>query len=911
MVRSKWKRTLAATLAWAGLACGQQPLAVWAQAPAPAPLDRTERIITVQETGKPAQKCKLLKTWRTPEGAQAYQVQALMTGELMTIVESGPTATVPSATPGTRLQARATRIFHWGESTTPPVGVPLPPTTTVVQNMPTPALPDSKPGSAPASPRLTATPAPMTTASKTVATPGATGMPSTGARPSTPLANSMAPTPLLLPPPTTTGSRTSTPVVSTMNPPAQTTTPARMPPAGDSRAPATTMTTPNTKTLSSTPSMPPQGNKPAPTSVATTTSPTSPSLVPGVEKRTVSTAQPNPVATTTLAPSTNATVPPKSDQASSSPAATGLPRSFASSWAATQMRTAQATPNGASALSTSSASSGSNSAPSSSGLDQQMPKAQPLVRTPKPTPVPEETRTVQTPTKVPLAAPQTSTTSLSLPTVKPTSSYTETRGSIGTSTVTTGTQPAAKTTSPYTETRGPTGTPMVAMVTQPVATPTSPYAEIRGSTGTSTTVIAAQPPVQSTSPYAAFPQASGASTVTQATDKTVSSSSSSLLGDWRRSWGKANEHKPLPPPPPVSHVDAQRPDPLKDPERYTRRSVEDKPAPAAKPVVKEPAVQVAKPAVKEPAAQDQVASRIPEKSQIMPMPGTPLMTGAKGQTPLGMQSVLAAGPPAGVQYMPVPVVTIPDVRHVPMPPPGPQGAAVNTANGEYANAFFPAQPGRAGGQWGGEVAMVNAFTPAPARDSAFPAVMPPPNAMAGMYPPNMGGMYPPNVIMGMQQAGYPAPGGMGVGVTQVVANRPVDRRSPSVAYAPVQEMGAPNIPEMLGLLRDSLYPSQREWAVENLAPLDWRMHPDVVQALVTAAREDPAATVRASSVRALARMNANSITVVSAVQALQADSDPRVRHEVERALTILTAGVPTPLGQTIRPVSHGGSERMN
>jgi hypothetical protein len=84
------------------------------------------------------------------------------------------------------------------------------------------------------------------------------------------------------------------------------------------------------------------------------------------------------------------------------------------------------------------------------------------------------------------------------------------------------------------------------------------------------------------------------------------------------------------------------------------------------------------------------------------------------------------------------------------------------------------------------------------------------------------------------------------------------------------------------------------------------MHPDVVQALLTGAREDPAASVRAGCVRALSRMNANSVTVVSAVQAMQGDSDPRVRHEVERALAILTSGVPAPIGQTIRPASHGG-----
>src|SRR5262249_19120834 len=117
------------------------------------------------------------------------------------------------------------------------------------------------------------------------------------------------------------------------------------------------------------------------------------------------------------------------------------------------------------------------------------------------------------------------------------------------------------------------------------------------------------------------------------------------------------------------------------------------------------------------------------------------------------------------------------------------------------------------------------------------------------------------------------------------------------------------IQEMLGVLRDSLYPSQREWAVESLSALDWRMHPDVVQALVLGAREDPAASVRAGCVRALARMNANSGSVVAAVQSLQADADPPVRHEVERAMSILTAGVPAPIGQTIRPASYATPER--
>ena len=45
--------------------------------------------------GKAAQKCKVMKSWKTAQGAMAYQVQALGSGEIMTIVESGPVTTVP------------------------------------------------------------------------------------------------------------------------------------------------------------------------------------------------------------------------------------------------------------------------------------------------------------------------------------------------------------------------------------------------------------------------------------------------------------------------------------------------------------------------------------------------------------------------------------------------------------------------------------------------------------------------------------------------------------------------------------------------------------------------------------------------------------------------------------------------
>src|SRR5205814_10099220 len=106
--------------------------------------------------------------------------------------------------------------------------------------------------------------------------------------------------------------------------------------------------------------------------------------------------------------------------------------------------------------------------------------------------------------------------------------------------------------------------------------------------------------------------------------------------------------------------------------------------------------------------------------------------------------------------------------------------------------------------------------------------------------------------------------------------------------------GASAMPEKLQqmetALRDSLYPSQREWAAEGLAAMDWRAHPQVVQCLATAAKEDPAPAVRATCVRCLASMKVNTVPVITIVRSLKDDKDPRVRQEAERALSVLTAG---------------------
>jgi hypothetical protein len=146
----------------------------------------------------------------------------------------------------------------------------------------------------------------------------------------------------------------------------------------------------------------------------------------------------------------------------------------------------------------------------------------------------------------------------------------------------------------------------------------------------------------------------------------------------------------------------------------------------------------------------------------------------------------------------------------------------------------------------------------------------------------MPGYFPP-----MAPRGYgPAPYG-----------RPIAQAAPATPAA--------SPPQLLATLRNSLLPSQREWAADQLAGVDWRANPQAVDALVTAAHSDPAASVRAGCVRALAKMKANTPPVVAAVEGLKRDADPHVRHEAEEAWTTLGGGSPRN-DSGVRPVSAGG-----
>jgi hypothetical protein len=130
---------------------------------------------------------------------------------------------------------------------------------------------------------------------------------------------------------------------------------------------------------------------------------------------------------------------------------------------------------------------------------------------------------------------------------------------------------------------------------------------------------------------------------------------------------------------------------------------------------------------------------------------------------------------------------------------------------------------------------------------------------------------------------------------------------PPMPQAPGQAMvssKATNVPQLLGILKDCLYPSQREVAAERLSELDGKKHPQIVEVLTKAAQEDPAATVRAACVHALAQMQVNSPQAVALMQSLRNDRDRRVRQEAEEALATLGVAAAPRQDSAIQRTSH-------
>jgi hypothetical protein len=107
--------------------------------------------------------------------------------------------------------------------------------------------------------------------------------------------------------------------------------------------------------------------------------------------------------------------------------------------------------------------------------------------------------------------------------------------------------------------------------------------------------------------------------------------------------------------------------------------------------------------------------------------------------------------------------------------------------------------------------------------------------------------------------------------------------------------------QLMAVLKDNLFPTKREAAAEELANRDWHASPEIATALVKAAKEDPAATVRVECLHSLVHMKVNTGPAIDVCQALKNDNDLHVRQEAEQALFTLQG--PGNANNVIRPAS--------
>jgi hypothetical protein len=262
------------------------------------------------------------------------------------------------------------------------------------------------------------------------------------------------------------------------------------------------------------------------------------------------------------------------------------------------------------------------------------------------------------------------------------------------------------------------------------------------------------------------------------------------------------------------------------------------------------------------AAGSPVLNRPPQRiGEMTVVDGEPVMKPVGTPRTPGMVSIPVTTPNAFTVAagssgpMPMPMMVPPGPMMMPAGPMMPPGSMMAQAPSGMGNAFTTAGTSRPiPADYGMAANDPNAFehggmSPAPGRPPM--AMMPPP----GYYP-------------------YPMP----------MPRMPMAPPT-AMAQAPVQE---PQTRQLIAVLHSSVMPSEREMAVDQLTCFDWRSQPQVAAAIVEAAKNDPSATVRASCVRAMAKMKMNTLPAVQTVQALKNDKDIRVRQEVEQALAIMS-----------------------
>ena len=283
--------------------------------------------------------------------------------------------------------------------------------------------------------------------------------------------------------------------------------------------------------------------------------------------------------------------------------------------------------------------------------------------------------------------------------------------------------------------------------------------------------------------------------------------------------------------------------------------------------------------------------------------------------PAGAGSVLAAksGARTPVTFVPVPIVTVPDPLRRPGPP-EPKIPDAPQAN-VYVNAFMPTPPNPAMQQQHAQQMMAMArangaymnphlihpgmvpahptYTQMPAQPIQGVSAVNPYAAQRPVaqvnYPVRYQGPTPPNPAM---QPRTMAPAYHGHPVPMY-----------PVAPTPAANPAPPQVDQLISMLRDSPYPSQREWAAQTLAACDLQANPQIVTALAESARKDPAGSVRAGCVCCLIRMTVPANEVMGTLVALQNDNDVRVRDQVAQAMTHM-GHTPAADRSAIQPVSQ-------
>ena len=344
-----------------------------------------------------------------------------------------------------------------------------------------------------------------------------------------------------------------------------------------------------------------------------------------------------------------------------------------------------------------------------------------------------------------------------------------------------------------------------------------------------------------------------------------SSSPAGKPGDWRQSWGKsepiapdaaAMSVKPLP------MASRTKPDPLPTVIEAAQSQIAKREA-AAERIAKE--------------NQKKVVGTETSRTMTKRPNGFMANMGSGGvRFPrAGMGSVAAAGvdptmlegfqPPA---FSPVP-------EGMPSVPPG-VALSAPQFNGP---AVRPIPPRPYTPDKGLGAGMANAFTvPTPLRPIPADFGMPQDQANAFAIAQEAGQGQPPQAYVNPYQ---PAPA-----VAMVPQARPYQ---PSVAAVIPAPTPVADVQAITSTLRDALLPSQREAAAMELANRSYASNPLVISSLVAALQTDPAATVRSSAARALARLGVTREEVVQALRQQRQDSDARVRLEVDNAILKLTS----------------------